>query len=49
MEGYQGGQRPGGHALQGMVKGAVLVEPGEEAAMGRSNSLQLLESKLWRR
>lgn len=45
MEGYQGGQKPGGHALYRKVKGAVLVEPDEETARG---SLELLEGKLWR-
>lgn len=45
MEGYQGGQKPGGHALYRKVKGSVLVEPDEETAMG---SLELLEGKLGR-
>lgn len=31
MEGYQGGQKPGGHVFYREVKGAVLVEPDEEA------------------
>lgn len=41
--GYQGGQKPGGCALYRKVKGAVLVEPDVEVAMG---SLEWLEGKL---